>query len=236
MGTCTNWKSSIVACLQRQPPTAQPVNLDSLAANWRAEFFKEIHRRFAQGEPTEDIDITHRRLLDSLLDEAGVDFATWDEDVRRNLVQQWHHQTAWPDAIQGIELLKQNYFVVVLANGTTRLQMDIAKSTGLPFHCLFSSQLLDLTKPDPKMYLKAVELLALRPSDCVMVAAHAYDLRAAAKVGMKTIYVHRTTEDLDEDMDCICTEFDAFVDGTPNAPNDIAGLLGVAAILDKGML
>jgi beta-phosphoglucomutase-like phosphatase (HAD superfamily) len=32
------------------------------------------------------------------------------------------------------------------------------------------------------MYLKAVELLDLPPSDCVMVAAHAYDLRAAAKM------------------------------------------------------
>ncbi len=35
---------------------------------------------------------------------------------------------------------------VVLANGTTRLQLDIAKSSGLPFHALFSSQLLGLTK------------------------------------------------------------------------------------------
>lgn len=35
---------------------------------------------------------------------------------------------------------------VVLANGTTRLQLDITKSSGLHFHMLFSSQLLGLTK------------------------------------------------------------------------------------------
>ncbi|KAJ7164979.1 haloacid dehalogenase [Mycena filopes] len=240
MGTCTDWKSSIVASLVQQPATN--VDLPSLAAAWRSVFFQEIHRRFQLGEPAEDIDLTHRRLLDALLDEAGISFETWGEDVRQNLVSSWHHQTAWPDSIPGIELLKQDYFVVVLANGTTRLQMDIVKSAGLPFHSLFSSQLLNLTKPDPRMYLKAVELLDLSPSDCIMVAsgsspsstaAHAYDLRAAAKIGMKTIYVHRTTEDLDEDMDQIRTEFDAFVDGT--TPSLAGGIVGVAAILKQGI-
>ncbi|KAJ7094001.1 haloacid dehalogenase [Mycena belliarum] len=210
MGTCTDWKTTIIASLQQQQPPTN-VDLPSLAAAWRAGFFTEIHRRFEHGEPTEDIDITHRRVLDSLLEETGI---TWSEDIRQRLVSSWHSQTAWCDSIAGIELLKQQYFVVVLANGTTRLQLDIVKSAGLPFHSLFSSQLLNLTKPDPQIYLKAAELLGLRPAECVMVAAHAYDLRAAAKIGMKTIYVQRTTEDLDEDMDRIRTEFDAFVDGT----------------------
>ena len=37
--------------------------------------------------------------------------------------------------------------------------------------------------------------LSLQPSQCVMVAAHIHDLRAAAGVGMKTIYVRRLNED-----------------------------------------
>lgn len=35
---------------------------------------------------------------------------------------------------------------VVLANGTTRLQLDIVSSAALPFHALLSSQLLGLSK------------------------------------------------------------------------------------------
>ena len=31
------------------------------------------------------------------------------------------------------------------------------------------------------MYRRAVELLKLQPEDCIMVASHAYDLRAAKK-------------------------------------------------------
>lgn len=73
-------------------------------------------------------------------------------------------------------------FSIVLANGTTRLQLDITKSAGLGFDMLLSSELLGLTKPHPGIYRKALELLKFKPEDCVMVAAHAYDLNAAKKV------------------------------------------------------
>ena len=46
-----------------------------------------------------------------------------------------------------------------------------------------------------------------------MVAAHAYDLRAARKVGMSTAYIQRSTEDLDEDIGIIRGEVDYFCDG-----------------------
>jgi len=90
----------------------------------------------------------------------------------------------------------------VLANGTTRLQVDITKSSGLRFDMLFSSELLGMTKvcmpsilgtcnhppthtirqPDPAIYRRAMQLLRKEPRECMMVAAHAYDLRAAKQV------------------------------------------------------
>lgn len=45
------------------------------------------------------------------------------------------------------------------------------------------------------MYLGAAERLSLTPDKVAMVAAHIYDLRAAAGHGMKTVYVRRPTED-----------------------------------------
>lgn len=49
--------------------------------------------------------------------------------------------------------------------------------------------------------------------------------------GMKTIYVHRWTEDPDLDMSLLREEFDAFVNGrnttsTSGGLVDVAGLLG----------
>jgi HAD superfamily hydrolase (TIGR01493 family) len=36
-------------------------------------------------------------------------------------------------------------------------------------------------QPGPGIYRKAMDLMQLDPKECVMVAAHAYDLRAAKK-------------------------------------------------------
>ncbi|KAF2677056.1 HAD-like protein [Lentithecium fluviatile CBS 122367] len=127
----------------------------------------------------------------------------WDEDARSQLVHQWHVQTPWPDVIPALRTLreKQNWFLVVLTNGTTRLQLDIAQSSGIPFHKLLSSELLGLTKPDPAIYRKAMELVRIPPENCYMLASHLYDLEAAKAVGMRTIYVHRTTEDVGVDIE-----------------------------------
>ena len=46
------------------------------------------------------------------------------------------------------------------------------------------------------MYLGAMHHLSVKPEHCAMVAAHIFDLRAAASHGMKTVYVRRPTEDV----------------------------------------
>lgn len=48
---------------------------------------------------------------------------------------------------------------------------------------------------------------------------------------MKTVYVHRWTEDPDLDMSTLRTEFDAFVDGR-NTTSTTGGLISVAGHLE----
>ena len=50
-------------------------------------------------------------------------------------------------------------------------------------------------KPSPKVYLGAVETLGVTPSECVMVAAHLADLKAAKENGLQTVYVERAGEE-----------------------------------------
>lgn len=203
MGTCCDWLSSLLPLLRSCPshPSLSPPDtaLRALAIAWREGFFAEIHARFASGVGAEDIDLTHRRVLDRLLEERGIGIGHWDNDVRNELVDRWHRQTPWPDALPGLEQLREDgrWFLVVLANGTTRLQLDIAQSSNLPFHMLLSSELLGLTKPDLAIYRRAMELVRVSSEDCFMLASHLYDLEAAKAAGLRTIYVHRTTEDVD---------------------------------------
>lgn len=215
MGTCCDWHTSILSVLSNLPlPKSIPKSsLSDLALEWRAAFFSEIHDRFEQALPQEDIDKTHRRTLDTILARRGVTLTEWNGEIRDRLVSAWHNLTAWPDVLPALQKLRGKYFVVVLANGTTRLQLDIIQSTNLPFHTLFSSQLLGLTKPDPQIYVKAAALMGLDVGECIMVAAHAYDTKAAKEVGMRTIYVRRWSEDPGEDFDAVEHDVDLFVDG-----------------------
>lgn len=102
VGTCTDWRSSVVAALQRQcscipvplPNLRSEEDLVRFASDWRTGFFREIHQRFESGDPQEDIDLTHRRVLDQLLSrkETLVALDVWGDGIRSDLVQSWHHQ------------------------------------------------------------------------------------------------------------------------------------------------
>ncbi|OTA97965.1 hypothetical protein M434DRAFT_18847 [Hypoxylon sp. CO27-5] len=232
MGTCLDWHSGVVRAL----PSAIPESTRSkLALDWREEFFSELHTRSQQGLPPEDIDITHRRTLLRLLSwEAykeernyfvGLDGSTTtcvppDGGTTaipsvEFAVRSWHRMAPWSDVLPGLTALKKELGLelFVLANGTTRLQLDLVRSSGLEgtFSLLFSSELLGVYKPAPEAYQKAMALVRVRPEEAVMVAAHAYDLRAARKLGMKTVYVYRWTDDRSEDMDAVKRENDMFL-------------------------
>lgn len=227
MGTCLDWHTSVVASLPSRLPQQSRAEL---SLGWREAFFEDILERFDAGLPPEDIDITHARLLARLLSEAGkFSDVSLSQSEQQIAVQAWHHMNSWPDVPAALEALKSNYEIFVLANGTTRLQLDLTRSSRLRFDMLFSSQLLGETKPDPKMYNKALRCVGVRPGEAVMIASHAYDLRAAKKVGMRTVYIQRTTEDLSESMDQVRAEVDFFTDGRDGTTS--CGLAQVARML-----
>ena len=94
MGTCVDWYSSILPALERAPtiPALPAESLPQLAVDWRAGFFKETRVRREARQPIEDIDVTHRRVLNWLLLARGVTPAQWDDGVRNKLVAAWHEQ------------------------------------------------------------------------------------------------------------------------------------------------
>jgi 2-haloacid dehalogenase len=49
-------------------------------------------------------------------------------------------------------------------------------------------------KPNREIYLDAVRLLDLAPSEAMMVAAHTVDLEAARQAGLRTAYIDRPLE------------------------------------------
>jgi len=147
MGTCLDWHVPIYNALNialTQTTEAQGTNHPStnetsgLALAWRQGFFDEIHARFQGHQPAEDIDDTHRRVLKQLITEQRWQrFGSMSDESIERCVQAWYSQVAWPDVTAALPKLREQYDVVVLANGTTRLQLDITQSSGLDFDMLF---------------------------------------------------------------------------------------------------
>ena len=223
MGTCLDWHSSVVEALPSSIPRTEA---SRLALEWRRQYFLENNRRFRHNLHPEDIDLTLARVLEAVL--GHKQFSDHkphlDNDVKEKLIKAWHSQPAWPEVQKAIRSIREDLGleVFVHANGTTRLQLDLTRYSGLSFNMLFSSQLLGCYKPNPDAYNKALELVKLRPEEVVLVAAHAYDLRGAQNVGMKTIYIHRWTDDIDEDMEKVKTEFGAFLENMEDLQETIA--------------
>jgi 2-haloacid dehalogenase len=210
MGTCLDWHTGAIKVL---PQSIAESERSKLALEWRHGYFDANAARLAANEPPEDIDVTLRKTLDALLEKHPEHKHLFDDRTKHQCVVAWHSMPAWPEVPPAIEQLKAaGYEVFVFANGTTRLQLDLCKSSGLRFNMLFSSELLGVYKPAPKSYRKILELVNVKPEESVMVAAHAYDVRGGKEAGMKTVYIHRWTDDIKEDMEVVKGENDFFLE------------------------
>ncbi|KAJ7623783.1 (S)-2-haloacid dehalogenase IVA [Roridomyces roridus] len=226
MGTCLDWHSSIASAL----PASLSDDLRSrFALEWRQTYFDYNAARLAAGQAPEDIDVSHRRTLDTLLGtpEWAAIRPAFAGAAAERCIAAWHEQPAWPDVAAALAALRgRGYETFVHANETVRLQLDLVRSSGLRglFDALFSSELLGTIKPAPESYMKCLGLLGYRPEECVMVAAHAYDTRGAKVVGMKTVYVYRWTDDIRENQEVVRGEHDVYLEGMDGLVEAVVGL------------
>jgi 2-haloacid dehalogenase len=192
-GTVVDWRGSIIReC--RTLAAAKKLDLDcaAFADAWRAGYRPAMDRVRRGDLPWMNIDTLHRLILDEILARFGV--RGLKESDKDHLNRVWHRLRPWPDAVRGLRRLKKKSIIATLSNGNVALLTNMAKNAGLPWDCVFSAELFHHYKPDPETYRGAAALLGLEPGEVMMVAAHADDLVAARKSGLRTAYVHRPHE------------------------------------------
>jgi 2-haloacid dehalogenase len=106
----------------------------------------------------------------------------------------WHRLKPWPDSVAGLTRLKTKYTIAPLSNGNVSLLTDMAKNAGIPWDLILSAELAHHYKPDRETYLTAAELLSIKPGELMLGAAHAGDLSAARKAGLRTGFIYRPNE------------------------------------------
>lgn len=81
--------------------------------------------------------------------------------------------------------------MVGLSNADLAELVGLSRHGALSWHGLLSGELVQAFKPDPAVYQMALAMLDVEASQVLMVAAHPWDLRAAADHGLATAYVSR---------------------------------------------
>ena len=192
-GTVVDWRSSVAgeidALAKRKGASVDGARF---ADAWRAGYGPSMNRVRSGELPWTKLDALHRMTLDRIL--ADFKFAGLSEEERDTLNRAWHRLTPWPDAVAGLTRLKKKYIIAPLSNGNISLMTDLAKYAGLPWDVILGAELARHYKPDREVYQSAADILDLKPSDVMMVAAHLGDLRAAKQVGLRTAFVVRTKE------------------------------------------
>ena len=192
-GTVVDWRGTIIE-EGIQFGEAHEIDVDwaKFADAWRAGYGPSMDR-VRRGElPWLNIDALHRMILDELLDEFEI--RNLSESEKDHLNRVWHRLKPWPDAVGGLNCLRDGFIIATLSNGNVALLTNMAKNAGLPWDCILSAELTGHYKPEPEVYQKAADLLGLEPNQVMMVAAHAGDLLAAATVGFRTALVPRPEE------------------------------------------
>ncbi|MFC7303349.1 haloacid dehalogenase type II [Streptomyces monticola] len=190
-GTLTDWRAGVTAELAAAGTrTGLRADWAAVADAWRGRYRPNLLKVLGGELPHCGLDELHRIMLDEVLAQQGLDAFT--EADRADLVRAWHRLPAWPDAGPGLDRLRESpLLTATLSNGGVGLLARLTKHAGLRFDCVLSAELARSYKPDPKVYLKAAELLAVPPHRLLMVACHPDDLQAAAGAGLRTAYIPR---------------------------------------------
>ena len=192
-GTVVDWRSGIANEVKKIANKNKIViNPNDFADAWRAEYQPAMEEIRKGNRSFTILDILHMENLKKISSRFGLDKLSSDDfDL---LVKAWHRLPGWPDSSEGLNKLKTKFIIATQSNGNIALMVNMAKYSNLNWDVILGAEVVGHYKPEPEAYLKACRALHLNPEECIMVAAHDDDLKAASLQGMKTGYVHRPYE------------------------------------------
>lgn len=193
-GTVVDWHSTIVEeGEQLGRKYGIQINWHNFANDWRLGYFRDTKAIARHERKYEKIDLVFAKILDELIEKYGLQDRLPEEE-KKEFAQVWHRLRPWDDVIEGLERIGKKYAVGPFTNGDFRLMLDMEKNAGLPWDFIITADIFQKFKPDPAVYVDAVNFLDAVPGEVMKVAAHPTDLDGAKKAGCLTVYVPREKE------------------------------------------
>ena len=192
-GTLVDWRNGIARESEAiLSPLGHGLDWFAFADDWRAQYQPTLEQVRAGARPYAKLDALHRENVQPVLARHGVgevSSATLDD-----LMNAWRRLPPWPDVPHALRRLRARFLLAPVSNGNISLMAGLARANGFHWDAILGAELCGDYKPKPAVYLCACAALDLAPQDCVMVAAHTYDLAAAAALGLGAAHVARPDE------------------------------------------
>ncbi|WP_067729915.1 HAD family hydrolase [Oceanobacillus damuensis] len=132
------------------------------------------------------------KVYQQLVDDFDITGLTWDELLQDYISQFKDSCVPFPNLISTLEQLKNNNIVLgMITNGKGQFQMDNIRALGIEkyFKTILISEWEGTKKPEPQIFLKALNKLDVLPSESIFVGDHPEkDIKAAQNVGMKGVW------------------------------------------------
>jgi 2-haloacid dehalogenase len=165
-----------------------PQELSSFLEEWEREQRSRMDAIRTAGAAWTDSDTIRGTALRDVIRSRG-----WDvpESAVAALATVGHRLDAWPDSAAALETLSHHLAVVALTNGSFSQMTDTFVHAGLRWTLVLSADLVRTFKPAAAMYQLPPIHLRLPTEQMLFVAAHPWDLDAAAAQGYRTALIRR---------------------------------------------
>ncbi|MEU3944803.1 haloacid dehalogenase type II [Streptomyces sp. NPDC029526] len=215
LGTLVDEPAGLRAGLRELAPSLDGAGTEELLALWQRHIARE-QRCVVDGVrpyvPSDVLDLEAARLV---ADAAGVG----DPAAVAALARSGRRLPPWSDSVAGLAGLADRFPVIGLSNASRTALLELNAHAGLRWHQALSAEDARTYKPDPAVYRLAVSVSGRPPERLLMVAAHAWDLRGAQAVGLRTAYVARPVGDPPAPSD----RFDLHADGLADLAERLGG-------------
>ncbi|MFY9915185.1 MAG: haloacid dehalogenase type II [Nocardioidaceae bacterium] len=191
LGTLVDEPSGIRRGLRNLAPSIADVRTDELLDAWYSYVEEQQQEVLAGRRPYVDSTVIDLEAATRVAAVAGVR----DAGAIRSLAASAQRLDSWPDSVAALDRIATRFPVVGLSNASPSALTRISVHAGLRWHQLLSAEESRRYKPHPDVYRLAIASMECAPDRLLMVAAHAWDLRGAQAVGMRTAYVERPVGD-----------------------------------------
>jgi 2-haloacid dehalogenase len=210
LGTLVDEPAGIRAGIRDLAPSLADPAVDELLQLWQRHVDGEQRRIVDGSRPYTASDALDREAAQLVADAAGIG----DHAAVAALALSGRRLPAWPDTVLGLARLAERFPLIGLSNASRTALLGLNAHAGLRWHQALSAEDARTYKPAPAVYELAVAASGAPPERLLMVAAHAWDLRGAQALGLRTAYVARPVGDPPAPSD----RFDLHAD-------DLAGLV-----------